>query len=79
MQDTDVVVPSELPVPGEVFSIAEAAQLGRQIGASVQKTADQILKTSELCLVAQQRYGEFGLPVVLGAAKNGKKHVHEVP
>jgi hypothetical protein len=30
------------------------------------------LKTSDLCLVAQQRYGEFGLPVVLGAAKMEK-------
>jgi hypothetical protein len=72
MEDKEITAPIHLPVPSEPFSVTEAAELGRQIGASLQKTAEQILKTSDLCLIAKQRYGEFGLPAVLAAAKMKK-------
>jgi hypothetical protein len=72
MDDRDIVVPTALPVLTELGSISEAAELGRKIGASLQKTAEQILTTSDLCLRAYQRYGSGRLGVVLRAAKMKK-------
>jgi hypothetical protein len=72
MDDRDIVVPTGLPVLTELGSISEAAELGRKIGASLQKTAEQILTTSDLCLRAYQRYGSGRLAVVLRAAKMKK-------
>jgi len=62
-------IPTKLPVNQGTGFLSDAAEHGRQIGASVQKTAEQIFNTSDLCLTAQQRYGDCGLPVVLRAAK----------
>jgi hypothetical protein len=79
MQDTEFVVPAELPVQSEVFSVAEAVELGRQIKASVQKVAADVLETAKLCLRAYERYGSQGLSVVLHAAEMEKtkflKHI----
>jgi hypothetical protein len=79
MQDSDIVAPAELPLAGEVFSVAEAAELGRQIKASVQKVAADVLETAKLCLRAYERYGSQGLSVVLRAAEMEKtkfrKHI----
>jgi hypothetical protein len=72
MEDNEIIVPVDLAVPSEPFLVKEATELGRQIGTSLQKTVEQILKTSDLCVMAQQRYGGRGLPVVLRAAKMKK-------
>jgi len=68
MKNTEIVVPTGFPVPGEPFSIAEAAELGRQIGASLQKAAAQVLETARLCELGYQRYRSRGLPALLWAA-----------
>ena len=72
MQLEQVVEPSELLIPGEVFSVAEAAELGRKIGTSWQKTTRHILETAELCEAAYRRYASHGLSVVLRSAQMSK-------
>jgi hypothetical protein len=72
MQLEQIVEPSELLVPSKVFSVTEAAELGRQIKASVQKVATDVLETAKLCLRAYERYGPQGLSVVLRAAEMEK-------
>ena len=46
-----------------------AVDLGRQIRMCVERTAELILDTSELCLLAHQRHREEDLRVLLRAAK----------
>jgi hypothetical protein len=72
MGNTEIIVPTALPVTKELGSMSEAAEVGRQIGASWQKAAAQVLDTAELCLMAFERYHSRGLPAVLRAADMSK-------
>ncbi|MGZ4987724.1 MAG: hypothetical protein ACXWBP_06780 [Limisphaerales bacterium] len=75
MENTDKVVPAgtETAVPvKEAGFISEAAELGRQIGASWQKATAQILDTAELCDLAFRRHALRGLPTVLRTAQMGR-------
>jgi hypothetical protein len=72
MQTIEVVVPAELPAINEIWSISEAAELGRKIGSNWQKAAGLILDTAELCLMAHERFRSRGLSVVLRAARISK-------
>src|ERR1700722_18352023 len=65
----DIVVPIRLSVTEELFSISEAAGVGRQIGASQQKAAAQALETANLCELAFKKYRSHGLDVVLRWAR----------
>jgi hypothetical protein len=69
MKESEVVVPSESPAVEDVGSIAEAAELGRQISASWQKAAAHVLETARLCELGFRRHRSRGLPALLRTAK----------
>lgn len=69
MQYDETQVPPELPVIREPISIAEAAELGREIRANWRKVVGGVLKAGEMCARALKLYGSTALPVVLRAAE----------
>jgi hypothetical protein len=72
MKDPELVIPSNISVPVEHGSMAEAAELGRQIKASEQKAVAHVLETAHLCELGFQKYRTRGLPVLLRAAEMSK-------
>ena len=68
MKDNGIVAPTELSALGAEGSIAEAADLGRQIGAGLQKAAAHVLETARLCELGFRRHRSHGLPALLRAA-----------
>ena len=72
MKDPDFVIPANLPIPNDSGSLSAAAALGRQIGASDQKTAMHFLETAHLCEMGFERYRTRGLSVLLRAANMSK-------
>lgn len=67
-RDTASVAREDEAVP-EADCVSEAAELGRQIGASWRKATAQILDVAELCDLAFRRYALRGLTTVLRAAQ----------
>ncbi len=72
MKDYEFVTPISLPIPVETGSLAEAAELGRQIRASEQKTVAHFLETAHLCELGFHKYRTRGLPVLLREAEMSK-------
>jgi len=68
MSETTGATATETPVS----TILEAAEMGRQIGASFQKAANDVLASASLCAVAYERHSSMGLSTVLRYAQMGK-------
>jgi hypothetical protein len=53
-------------------TIVDAVEIGRQIGVSFQKAANEVMATAALCVAAYERHSTTSLSTVLRTARMGK-------